>query len=266
MRKKEKNKPDMQDPYYGDASIPEEFLNLDDPEKLIREGDDSPDTPKKRRQNYLNRNKQYMFGAVALLLVLGTLLYTVVLPGGPDYIVGLVTAYTMPEPGRKQLEELLAAYADDRNGDGRVEVKLQTYTFVPNSSDQALREESMTDLQISLIGKECMIFLYDEVALGEIAGELDGVFQYNDGTPMPKGAADFENAGTPWPECGAFASFRPDPDRLNMWDPEIYLGLCESLQLSVCAPDEAVKNDQEVFAYYESSAAFAQRLKTGAKP
>jgi len=259
-------KPNYEDPYYGDASIPEEFLDLADPERLIREGDDTPDTPKKRRQNYVQRNKQFIFGAAALVLVLGTLLYTAFLHMGPDYIVGLVTAYTMPEPGRRQLEELLTSYADDRNGDGRVLLKLQTYTFVPNSSDQALREESLTNLQISLIGKECMVFLYDEVALDEIAGEMDGVLQYNDGTPMPKGAVDFENASTPWPECKALASFEPDPDRLNLWDPATYLGLCESLRVALCAPDEAVKSDGEIFAYYESSAGFVERLKSGEKP
>ncbi len=259
-------KPNYEDPYYGDASIPEEFLNLDDPERLIREGDDTPDSPKKRRQNYMNRNKPYMFGAVALLLVIGTLLYTLFLQKGPDYIVGLVTAYTMPEPGRRQLEELLTAYADDRNGDGRVTVKLQAYPFVSNSSDKALREESLTSLQISLIGKECMIFLQDEGALGEIAGELDGVLQYTDGTPMPKGATDFEKASIPWGECRALASFVPDADRLNLWDPEIYLDLCESLRVSLCAPDEAIKSDKEIFSYYESSVAFVERLKSGEKP
>lgn len=259
-------KPNYEDPYYGDASVPEEFLNLDDPERLIREGDDTPDSPKKRRQNYMNRNKPYMFGAVALLLVLGTLLYTAFLHMGPDYIIGLVTSYTMPEPGRKQLEELLTSYADDRNGDGRVMVKLQAYPFIPHSSDEALREESLTSLRVSLIGKECMIFLQDEGALGEIAGELDGVLQYQDGSPMPKGATDFENASIPWETCKALASFQPDPDRLNLWDPEIYLDLCKSLRVSLCAPDEAIQNDEEIFSYYESSAALVERLKTGEKP
>ncbi len=265
MRKK-KNEPNYQDPYYGDASLPQELLNLDDPERLIREGDDTPDTPKKRRQNYLNRNKQYMFGAVALMLVLGVFLYTAFLQMGPDYIVGLVTAYTMPEPGRQQLEELLTRYADDRNGDGHVVVKLQTYVFVPDSTDKALREESLTDLQISLIGKECMIFLQDELALGEIAEEMDGVLEYTDGTPMPKGATDFENASIPWEECKALTSFEPDANRLNLWDPEIYLDLCESLRVSLCAPDEIIRGDEEMYAYYESSAAFVERLKTGVQP
>ncbi len=141
MKKKQK-----EESYYDDPSLPEELLYLDDPERLIREGDDTPDTPKKRRQNWMNRNMSFMMGALALMLVLGVLLYTLFLQSGPDYIVGLVTSYTMPEPGRKQLEELLTSYADDRNGDGRVMVKLQTYTFVPGTTDQAQREESLLDL------------------------------------------------------------------------------------------------------------------------
>lgn len=246
------NKQNTDDLYYGDASIPQELLNLDDPEKLIREGDDTPDTPKKRRQNYINKNKQFLFGGVALMLVLGVFLYTAFLQRGPDYIVGLMTAYTMPEPGRQQLEGLLTSWADDRNGDGQVSVKLQTYVFVPNSSDEDQREEALMDLQVSLISKECMIFLHDDLALEEVQDQMEGVLD--------------ESVTASWNDCKALTSFVPDETRLNMWDPEIYLGLCESLKVSLCAPDETIRADEEMSAYYEASAAFVQRLVAGEKP
>lgn len=254
------------DPYdYGDVSLPEELLNLGDPEVYIREGDTTPDTPKKRHQNWMNKNKQYMFGALALLLMLFVAL-SALFNSGPDYIVGLVTSYTMPEPGRKQLEELLTAYADDRNGDGWVSVKLQAFSFVPNTTDLATKEEMLRDLQTSLITDECMIFLYDEAALQEVAGEVDGIFQYTDGTAMPAGAEDFENASLPWTECKALAAFAPDPNRLNMWDPQIYLELCEKMRVALRAPDEGIQGDAQVSAYQQASAGFVERLQTGEKP
>lgn len=261
MKKKQK-----EESYYDDPSLPEEVLHLDDPERLIREGDDSPDTPKKRRQNWMNRNMSYMMGALALVLVAGVLLYTLFLQSGPDYIVGLVTSYTMPEPGRRQLEELLASYADDRNGDGRVMVKLQSYAFVPGTTDQAQREEALLDMQVSLVSNECMIFLQDKGALNEIAGEMDGKLQYTDGTAMPQGARDFDKALIPWEDCKALFSFQPDADRLNMWDPQVYLELCQSLNVTLRAADSTILADPDMSAYHGASAAFVERLVSGEKP
>lgn len=254
------------EPIYDDGY--EAFVESDlyDPDKLIRAGDDTPDTPKKRRAGWMNKNMPYMMGALALALVVLVLVSTLFVQGGPDYIVGLVTSYTMPEPGRRQLEELLAAYADDRNGDGRVVVQLHAYAFVPNTTDKAQREEALLDLEATLLCNESMIFLHDQAALGEISSQVDGLFQYNDGTPMPQGATDFENACVAWAGCKALAGFQPDPDRLNMWDPQVFLELCQSLRVSVRAVNETIAQDAEFLAYQESSAAFAQRLLSGEKP
>lgn len=254
------------EPIYDDGY--EAFVETDlyDPEKLIQAGDDSPDTPKKRRTSWMNKNMPYMMGALALALVVLALVSAFFVQGGPDYIVGLVTSYTMPEPGRKQLEELLTAYADDRNGDGRVVVQLHSYAFVPNTTDQAQREEALLDLEATLVCKESMIFLHDQAALGEISGQVDGLFQYLDGSPMPKGASDFENAYVAWEDCKALSGFQPDPERLNMWDPQVFLELCQSLRVSVRAVDEDIAQDEEFLAYQQSSAAFVQRLQSGEKP
>lgn len=238
---------------------------MSSPEELIKAGDTSPDTPRKRRTTWWNKNQPYLMGMLALVLVIGVVLSTTILKTAPDYIVGLVTSYSMPEAGRRQLEELLTLYADDRNGDGRVMVKLQAYAFVPDTTDIAQRDEALLDLQATLITNDCMIFLSDEVALAEIAGELDGVLQYNDGTPMPEGARDFENAGISWKECRGLSSFEPDPDRLQMWDPEIYLALCENLRVNLRAENEIIARDPEYASYHESSVAYAARLVSGEK-
>ena len=240
---------------------------MDDTEELIHAGDKTPDTPQKRRQNWWHYNKQYLFGGLALLLVIGSLVYTIALRASPDYIVGLITSYSMPEAGRQQLEGLLAQYADDRNGDGHVVVQLNTYAFTPNSSDYAQREADMVKLPADLITNECMIFLHDEAALNEIASSFEGLFQYNDGTPMAEGARDFENAMTPWGDFAAFAAFEPDPDQLNMWDPQIFLELCQTLRVSVrAAQGTTIEQDEEAMAYHRANVGYLERLLTGEKP
>lgn len=241
---------------------------LDDTEELIHQGDKAPDTPQNRRRAYWNNNKHFMLGGLAVALVLGSLLYTLVLRSAPDYRVGLVTAYTMPEAGRRQLEELLTAYADDRNGDGRVVVELMAYPFVPETSDVEQWQASMTQFTAEAITNTTMIYLCDKPAIEALSGtlseEFGGYFRYTDGTAMPRDAVDYENAMAPWAEFQGLAGFTPNADRLNMWDPQVFLELCQSLHVMMRAGDvPAIQGDPDAAAYYQSCEGYMERLRAG---
>ena len=53
----------------------------------------------------------------------------------PDYNVAVVSPYYLPEATVTALQEQLAAYGEDCNGDGKVVVKLNQYTMAFNSED-----------------------------------------------------------------------------------------------------------------------------------
>lgn len=56
----------------------------------------------------------------SVVALLGGFIHSMATKVDPDYTIGLLTSFTMPETGVQQLEECIAAYADDRNGDGKV--------------------------------------------------------------------------------------------------------------------------------------------------
>ncbi len=241
---------------------------MDETEELIHQGDKAPDTPQNRRRAYWNNNKHFLLGGLAVALVLGSLLYTVVLRSSPDYMVGLVTAYAMPEAGRKQLEELLTVYADDRNGDGKVVVELTAYPFVPETSDVDQWQSSMTQFTADAITNSVMVYLCDKPAMEALSGtlsqEFGGYFQYTDGKAMPRDATDYENAMAPWAEFQGLAGFSPNEDRLNLWDPQVFLELCQSLHVVMRAGDvPAIQEDPEAAAYYSACTAYVERIRAG---
>ena len=53
----------------------------------------------------------------------------------PDYNVAVVSPYYLPEATVTALQEQLAAYGEDCNGDGKVVVKINQYTMAFNSED-----------------------------------------------------------------------------------------------------------------------------------
>lgn len=53
----------------------------------------------------------------------------------PDYNIAVVSPYYLPEATVTALQQQLAAYGEDCNGDGKVVVKLNQYTMAFNSED-----------------------------------------------------------------------------------------------------------------------------------
>ena len=80
----------------------------------------------------------------------------------PDYNVAVVAPYYLPEDTVNALQDALAAYGEDRNGDGKVVVKINQYTMAFNSEDSdayldmAGTTKLSTDIQSSL--SSCLLY------------------------------------------------------------------------------------------------------------
>ena len=66
----------------------------------------------------------------------------------PDYNVAVVAPYYLPEDTVNALQDALAAYGEDRNGDGKVVVTLNVYTL--DYSDTETQTESAAYLTTAL--------------------------------------------------------------------------------------------------------------------
>ena len=83
---------------------------------------------KEKLSNFLYYYKWHLIiGAVVLFLV-GDWVFDIVTEVHPDYQVGVITAYTMPQEASDAIQSALEARSRDLNGDGKIVVKLRAYT------------------------------------------------------------------------------------------------------------------------------------------
>ena len=106
----------------------------------------------------------------------------------PDYRVAVVAPHYLPEATQTALQDALAAYGEDCNGDGKVVVKLNVYTmdFGNEDSDAYLDMAGTTKLSTDIQGALSSIFiLYDPAGFQQTTGTL----RYLDGR-LPQSDAD----------------------------------------------------------------------------
>ncbi len=245
---------------------------------LINAGEDTihaneikPGTSKEKRKNWWYYHKAPLLVGLVALAVLFSIFYSIFSKVKPDYSVGLITSYTMPDSGREELERCLAEYADDRNGDGKVVVNVVCYVFsttTPSTSD-ALQQQQAAVARFAgdILANESMIYLHNEEAFTFMQEDFSGFFLYKDGTPMPETATDYENAMVLWEEIPALSEFVPQTEEGETFDSDMLLQLFEKLRVSVrSAEGTSITRKEKDMKYYEDSMAFYQRLLKGEKP
>lgn len=233
-------------------------------EDTIHAGEVKPETPRQKRQNWWFYHKVYVIVALVAIVILGSFVYSVATKVEADYTVALMTSYTMPDEGLEQLKECISPYAYDRNGDGKVSVTVTNYVFSQSSSDYQQMQASLTKFVADCTTNETILYLHDEAAFDMMTGYFDGLFQYNDGSPMPEGASDYENAMLSWDSFKAFSSFEPTVPEDSEWDADILTQLYEKLRVSVrTSADSSMEKDEEDMAYYKDSLELFNKLKTG---
>ena len=89
----------------------------------------------------------------------------------PDYNVAVVAPYYLPEDTVNALQEALADYGEDRNGDGKVVVTLNVYTLdyaegeTQTESDAYLTMAGTTKLAADVQGGLSSVFLLWDLSL-----------------------------------------------------------------------------------------------------
>lgn len=237
---------------------------LDQEEDTIHQNIIKPVTPKQKRQNWWYYNKVILIVVVFAAFIVGSVIYSVASQVEPDYVIGLITSYTMPEDGIQQLEKCITPYADDRNGDGKVTVNVVNYMFSSNTAEYEQFEASFVKFTADCTINESMIFLHDEQSFDLLKNNFEAFFLYNDGSTMPEGSFDFENAMTPWKDIKVLNDFQPETSENDLWSPEVYRQLYEKLRVSVRAAEgTSIEKDEKDLLYHQDSVKLFQRLKSG---
>ena len=127
----------------------------------------------------------------------------------PDYNVAVVAPYYLPDDTVTALQEQLARYGEDLNGDGKTVVTLNVYTLdysagdTQTESDAYLTMAGTTKLATDVAGGLSSVFLlYDPAGFQESTGSL----RYLDGTLPEAGSdSDWWNMVYRWTDCPALA-------------------------------------------------------------
>ena len=153
-------------------------------------------TKQEKAANWWHYHKLYVgIAVIAVVLVVWMV---------PDYRVGYVGSSNLPTDTVTALENTLAAYCDDRNGDGKVVVELVQYSLDFDSesenTDAYTQMADVTRLSADLSSEDGpYIFIMQDTDYAQQFAETTGDLQYLDGTmPDTENVDENDNVIVDW--------------------------------------------------------------------
>ena len=139
------------------AGVPEEELQPPPPPS-------KPQTPKGKWENFWSHYKWVVFGVTAGLLVLTVLIVQMATRDEPDYFIPLVTDEPMNEVQIVALKAALTPYAQDLDGDGKVEIQLENWYLNPKNGTALAQSVYVNsqNLTVHLAAGDRMLFLFQD--------------------------------------------------------------------------------------------------------
>ena len=165
-------------------------------------------TPQEKRRNWWRYNWWHVLLGVIVLIAAGNLLMHVLGIGQvqPDYQIAYVGSTPLPQDSVKALETAMAELGQDCNDDGRVVVKLHSYTdgnTVQDGNGAANSYAASVTLMADLTDCDSYFFLLEDPAQFQRNYQ---VLRRLDGT-LPKDTdTDYESCYVAWTDCPALAA------------------------------------------------------------
>lgn len=157
-----------------------------DPEELKPDKKiEAPATPKGWLENFWYHHKWTFLGGVFLAVILIVLVTQLITRDTPDYHVVLMTKQSYLQPELAAMEDLLAKYGEDLDGDGKVEVTIQNCRISKETNQQ--HNSSFQIVQAHLMAGDVLLFAWDESAYELFMGSLDNALEGDNTflTPLP---------------------------------------------------------------------------------
>ncbi|MCH4238857.1 MAG: hypothetical protein LKF71_01085 [Oscillospiraceae bacterium] len=129
-------------------------------EKLRKE----PKTPKEKWQNFWYYHKWHVLIGIAAAALVIFAITDAVTKVSPDYQIGLITSYQVPDQTIQNMEKKLQTGAKDRNGDGKVVVQVNNYAVGGdnNKTDPQVAAANVTRLMGDFTTDSDMLFICDD--------------------------------------------------------------------------------------------------------
>ena len=142
-----------------------------------------PHTPKEKIQNYWYYYKPVVLGGIACILILAILLTQCAKRIDYDMEIVYFTYTPVLKAQLDETEKFFESFAEDINGNGKVEVLMVDCSFNPNGSDMQYKNSILTKLQTVIAGNpKAMVFITDQESI-EYFNQLSGDVSLFDGEP-----------------------------------------------------------------------------------
>lgn len=195
------------------------LLHADEEGKNSPEAEKKPDTPKSKFDNFMYYHKIHLIILLCVAVVAGIMIRDVVTKVNPDYQIGLVTQQSYPDQLTQALENQIAKYGEDLNGDGKVVVQISNYVIAADPSatniDPNMQMAGITRLMGDLQTGESMIFITDDASF-KTQQEKNQVFSYLDGSMPKEGATDYQKMRISLKNCDKLAASAKDMGDLSI--------------------------------------------------
>lgn len=213
-------------------------------------------------KNWWYYHKGMIAGIIAVAAFIFYIIYSVVTKVSPDYQVALLTSVSLPEEVIVQMQDYLEDYGEDLNGDGKVDVQINSYVIGdPNGTnpvDPQTLQASMVRFMADAGECSSLIFIHDEDTFNHITKSgFETAWRYKDGTSMKDGDTDYENAIYSWEESGAFAEFMPTVEGFT---DENIAKLFSRYRISFRSRNEIIDKSEKNIEYYKKSDEFFKRI------
>lgn len=189
-----------------------------DPEELKPdEKIGAPETPKGWLENFWYHHKWAFWGGLFAVVVAAVLVTQLVTRDLPDYRLVLMTEQSYLPPQIEALEDLLAQYGQDLDGDGKVEVAIQNSCIGKNVDQQY--NSGFQQVQAHLMAGDVLFFAWDADAYETFSTTITNVMESNEKflTPLPTAAGVIED-GYVW-------SWEEDARRLTDLPDKLYFAV-----------------------------------------
>ncbi len=173
-------------------------------------------TPSEKRRNWLHYHKIWLIIGAVLLVSAGSILWNALEIGRtkPDYIFAWADTAAPDRATVRALEEGLARFGSDRNGDGRVAVELRLYTSTPSADAESAwyyGVASNTRLMADITRGESCFFLSRRP---EVLQQAYCLLADGDGSRPAEGDFSVDGKVYAWTDCPALTGLAPDPDSM----------------------------------------------------
>lgn len=182
---------------------------------------EGPKTPKDKLPNFWYHYKWPVIIGAVVLVFAGVLIGQMVTRDDPDYTIILATDGYVSQAAADRLGEELQAYGRDLDGDGKVEVSVET--LVTGDATQ-IGMANKTKLMAHLSSGDVMFFIFDKASYeGTIEPQLQDGYQFF--TPLDVDVPGMQEGGRYW-------NWKDDPLReqegLGEFPADLYFGVREA--------------------------------------